>query len=276
MSKHVRFDGIVAGSQQPFTKTTHQWYNDMVSESALAAISGLIPVSYLTGKLIILSGCALSGTNPGIRNITSGWVFYNGETFKVDAGTFTTTGPEIGVWSIVETNLPLEFSDGVNKSVHQEKKFQITNGASGSGLFDEDSIDVIRAFETINDIPTQSGSPTSTLSIIFFELKKHGSLVSLSIAGSISVSSGDAAILNTGAGYIQWTLTLPQNCVPERTVIGGGAAFANVSANPYKAAQVYSERISDTTISLRLTATQTVASGDSFSFTLGASYLIGS
>jgi hypothetical protein len=144
MAKHVRADGIVTGSQQPYTKTTHEWYNSMITESSLASIGGYLPNYWLTGKLVILSGCVLSGTDPGVRSITAGWVFYNGEAYKVDAGNFTTTGVEVGVWSIVETNTPLTFSDNTVKSVHQEKKFRITNGTTGSGLFDENSPDVIR------------------------------------------------------------------------------------------------------------------------------------
>jgi len=141
--KNVLSNGITSSSQQPYTYTTHEWYNAMSKDVAEAFVKSLIPSSAYTGKLVILSGCALTGSNFGARTVADGWVWYNGEIFRVNAGSFTTTVSQIGIWSINTVSSNLIFSDGASKPVHQERTFVITNGASGSGLFDEGSSNVI-------------------------------------------------------------------------------------------------------------------------------------
>jgi len=141
--KNVLSIGITSSSQQPYTKTTHEWYNAMSKDVAEAFVKSLIPSSAYTGKLVILSGCELTGTNPGLRTVSDGWVWYSGEIFRVNAGTFTTGVGEIGVWSINTSSTNLTFSDNASKPVHQEKTLVFSNGASGSELFDEDSSSVL-------------------------------------------------------------------------------------------------------------------------------------
>lgn len=142
--KNVLSIGITSSSQQPYTKTTHEWYNAMSKDVAEAFVKSLIPSSAYTGKLVILSGCTLTGTNPGPRTVTDGWVWYSGEIFRVNSGTFTTGVGEIGVWSILEESTNLTFSDGASKPVHQEKTLVFSNGEPGSGMFDENSADIIK------------------------------------------------------------------------------------------------------------------------------------
>ena len=140
--KNVLSTGITSSSQQPYTKTTHEWYNAMSKDVAEAFVKSLIPSSAYTGKLVILSGCKLTGTNPGARTVSDGWVWYSGEIFRVNAGTFTTGVGEVGVWSINTVATNLTFSDGASKPVHQEKTLVLSNGESGSQLFDENSVNV--------------------------------------------------------------------------------------------------------------------------------------
>jgi len=142
--KNVLATGITSSSQQPYTKKTHEWYNDMTKEVAEAFVKSLIPSSWYTGKLVILNGCELTGTNPSLRTIAEGWVWYDGEIFRVESGEFTTTGLEIGIWSISTNADNLIFSDGASKPVTQERTFVMSNGLSGSGLFDETDVDVIK------------------------------------------------------------------------------------------------------------------------------------
>jgi len=145
--KNVLSTGITSSSKQPYTKTTHEWYNAMSKDVAEAFVKSLIPSSAYTGKLVILSGCELTGTNPGARTVSDGFVWYNGEIFRVVAGTFTTTGSEIGIWSINTASTNLTFSDGASKPVHQEKTLVFSNVEPGSGIFDEGSSDVISTVE---------------------------------------------------------------------------------------------------------------------------------
>lgn len=91
-------------------------------------MAGLIPESWQTGKLVILSGCLITGTNPGLRTITAGFVYYNGQVYIVNATSFTTGVGEIGIWSIYTAAIyPV---------------MQFTAGVSGSGLFDESDLNV--------------------------------------------------------------------------------------------------------------------------------------
>lgn len=163
--KNVLATGITSSSQQPYTKKTHEWYNSMVSEAAEALVKSLIPSSAHTGKLVILNGCELTGTNPSLRTIDEGWVWYDGEIFRVEASEFTTNGLEIGIWSISTNADNLIFSDGASKPVTQERTFVMSNGLSGSGLFDEGSSNVLVLNKKTKVIANQdpvTGITTST------------------------------------------------------------------------------------------------------------------
>ena len=202
--KKVLTTGITTTSQQPYTKQTHDWYNAMTLEATEAIVKSLIPSSYYTGKLVVLNGCVLTGTNPGIRTITAGWVWYNGEIYKVDAATFTTTTLlPIGVWAIVNTDTPLTFSDGSIKPVHRESKFRISAALAGTGLFDENNVNIERAGAWKNGLS----------SILFFSITGDGlllnapnSLVAYSIVNRtlfykalIIMTVTDATMINSGS-----------------------------------------------------------------------------
>lgn len=106
-------------------------------------MAGLVPESWQTGKLVILSGCLITGTNPGPRTITTGFVYYNGQVYLVNAASFTTGIGEIGIWSIYTAVIyPI---------------MQFTAGVSGSGLFDENSVDIVRMF---GGFPLKCETPT--------------------------------------------------------------------------------------------------------------------
>lgn len=143
MSKHVLSNGISSSAQQPYTQTTHEWYNAMTSEATEALAKSIIPTAWYTGKLVILSGAITTGTNPGARTITEGWAWYNGEVYKIPAASFTTTGSNIGVFTLTESVSQLKFSDQVLRDVHQDKTMVFAAGLSGSGTFDETSSNVV-------------------------------------------------------------------------------------------------------------------------------------
>lgn len=201
--KNVLATGITSSSQQPYTKKTHEWYNDMTKEVGEAFVKSLIPSSWYTGKLVILSGCELTGTNPSLRTISEGWVWYDGEIFRVEAGEFTTTGLEIGIWSISTNADNLIFSDGASKPVTQERTFVMSNGLSGSGLFDESSTNIKTQGKWI------SGATTLLFSAVTGDgltLNSGSSKVAYVISGNtlfykvgLTFTVSDATEINSGA-----------------------------------------------------------------------------
>jgi hypothetical protein len=126
-------------------KDTVEHITSSYLEGVASLAKSMIPTSWLTGKLVILHGCVATGTNPGSRTLTAGAVFYNGEVYQVPSASFTTTGSEIGVWTLQDVNTGTEskLTDGSDVHVLVDNKFVFAAGLSGSGDFDEDSIDVI-------------------------------------------------------------------------------------------------------------------------------------
>ena len=190
--KNVLSTGITSSSQQPYTKTTHEWYNAMSKDVAEAFVKSLIPSSAYTGKLVILSGCELTGTNPGLRTVSDGWVWYSGEIFRVNAGTFTTGVGEVGVWSINTVATNLTFSDGASKPVHQEKTLVLSNGESGSGLFDENSNSILN-IESVSLVQGNDSSSIGVATDYIIQLNQH--------------SVGDYIDANSEFDYTNWQFT---------------------------------------------------------------------
>jgi hypothetical protein len=119
---------------------------------------------------------------------------------------------------------------------------------------------------------TIAGSPVSVLNISEFEVSKYGKMGSIYFGGAVTIDTADVSNLNTGNGFIQWTVTIPAGFTSVRIGLGVSPAFANNSGNPYKAGQIYCEKLTATTVRFRFTATQAVAAGDIFVFAFNSSY----
>lgn len=101
-------------------------------------IKSLIGPGYNATTMYVLRGVVNSGTLPTYTT-TEGVVFYGGEFFLIDAASFTATGSDVAVFSIVQTQYttdadPCTFSDATTHNIHNIRKMQLTAGASGSGL----------------------------------------------------------------------------------------------------------------------------------------------
>lgn len=126
-------------------KDTVEHITSSYLEGVASLAKSMIPTSWLTGKLVILHGCIDSGTPPA-RNLSAGAVFYNGEVYQVPAASFTTSGSEIGIWTLQDINTGIgesKLTDGSDAHVLINNKFVFAAGLAGSGDFDENSIDVI-------------------------------------------------------------------------------------------------------------------------------------
>lgn len=125
-------------SQFPFKKGTLQFLQDAHKENAAAIVQALIGSAYNPATVYVLSGVTNSGTVP-TYTIAAGAIFYGGEIFQFDATSFTATGSNVGVFSIVQSQYttdadPVTFTDTTVRNVHNIRKMQLAQGASGSGL----------------------------------------------------------------------------------------------------------------------------------------------
>lgn len=121
-------------------------YQEAIDRAVRAIIGGSL---YDPAVAYILHGCEATGTDPGARTISAGAVFFNGEVYLVDAASFTTAGSEVAVGTITTTYYadtiadPVQFTDGVNRNVHQIRKVVFDAGLIGSGDFDfDDAVDL--------------------------------------------------------------------------------------------------------------------------------------
>lgn len=120
-------------------KDTVEHITSSYLEGVASLAKSMIPESWQTGKLVILHGCVATGSNPAPRTLTAGAVFYNGEVYQVPAASFTTTGLQIGIWTLQDVNTGTEskLTDGSDVHVLVDNKFVFDAGLAGSGLFDE-------------------------------------------------------------------------------------------------------------------------------------------
>lgn len=109
---------------------------------ALDALARVIIKDYDPTKVYILYGCVNSTTAP-IYTLTAGAVYYAGEVYLVDAVTFTSTGADVAVATIVTTNNtsdysadPVISSEGNNLYMHNIRKVVIATGTAGTGISD--------------------------------------------------------------------------------------------------------------------------------------------
>ncbi|MFX1704590.1 hypothetical protein PV783_11585 [Chitinophaga sp. CC14] len=116
-------------------------------QEALSALGkALAGSAYDPTKMYVLNGCVNSGSGNNY-NISAGSVFYNGEMYLVDAAVFSVSGANVAVGIVPNppgntiglsffsdvTADPVQFTDGIDRNVHQIRKCVIQAGLSGSG-----------------------------------------------------------------------------------------------------------------------------------------------
>ena len=130
-------------AQMPLKKGTLQFLQDAHKETLGATITGLIGNTYNASTLYVLNGCTNTGSG-SVYAIAAGAVFYNGEVYLVDAANFTASSGNTAVLSQVTSQYttfadPVTFTDSTTHNVHNIRKMQISQGASGSGISDYSS-----------------------------------------------------------------------------------------------------------------------------------------
>jgi len=114
-----------------------QFLQDAHKETISGLITNLIPTPD-PNIIYILSGCKNSTIAP-IHTLSAGVLYYNGEIFNFDGATFTLTGLQKAYARIETTQYlinadPVQFTDGVNRNVHNIRKIVIEATTTSSGL----------------------------------------------------------------------------------------------------------------------------------------------
>ena len=183
-----------------------------IVESQREVVDGLIRglVSYTTGNVVILYGCAITGTNPGVISNTAGAVFYNGEVYLVDAQTFTTTGSNIPCWTIFETSVSglgydtVLLTDASIGYIHKDRKFKLVNGPiGGSGVSGYTAdyngstvkfLNIPYSYST-SGITSTNSAPANGIVVSSFSQKRIGESAFISGLVTVTIASADANVL---------------------------------------------------------------------------------
>jgi hypothetical protein len=135
--KILNISDISSSNAMPVKSGTLQFLQDAHKETIAGLITNILP-NPITGTVYIISGCVNSGTG-SVYNISAGVIYYNGEIFNFDGASFTLTGLQKAYARIETTQYitnadPVQFTDGVNRNVHNIRKFVVENTITSSGL----------------------------------------------------------------------------------------------------------------------------------------------
>lgn len=135
--KRLSTANISASVAMPIKSGTLEFIQDAYKEAFTAMITNITELP-VTGTIYILSGCRNTSTAP-IYTITAGWVYYNGEIYQVPAASFTLTGLQkayarIDVTQFITNADPVQFTDGIDRNVHNIRRLVIEGTITSSGL----------------------------------------------------------------------------------------------------------------------------------------------
>lgn len=135
--KILNISNISSSNAMPIKSGTLQFLQDAHKEAIAGLVTNLIPTPD-PNTIYILSGCKNSTVAP-IHTLSAGVLYYNGEIFNFDGATFTLTGLQKAYARIETTQYltnadPVQFTDGVNRNVHNIRKIVIENTILSSGL----------------------------------------------------------------------------------------------------------------------------------------------
>jgi hypothetical protein len=121
----------------PIKSGTLKFIQDAHKEALNGLIKNIIDTP-IVDTVYILSGCVNSLTAPNY-NISEGVLYVNGEVFDFDGTIFATSGLQKAYARIETTQFvanadPVQFTDGVNRNVHNIRKIVIENTITSSGL----------------------------------------------------------------------------------------------------------------------------------------------
>lgn len=260
-------------------KDTVEHITSSYLEGVASLAKSMIPESWQTGKLVILHGCVATGSNPAPRTLTAGAVFYNGEVYQVPAASFTTTGLQIGIWTLQDVNTGTEskLTDGSDVHVLVDNKFVFAAGLAGSGLFDEDETE---GFSWMQNSLIES-TPTCTVGTISNLKTRHrvnNNMIDFNISATVTITDAASAnpfappriIIENIIPYEKYEINYV-NIDYQNILVGNGYSESDIDNNQ---GSLYARTIGTTTISLILVARYptTLTNGDKIYFYVTGSY----
>ena len=205
----------VSNSAQFFPKKgTLDFLQLAYQEGFTEIVKALIGPAYNPATVYVLSGVIDTGTHPTYTT-TGGCVFYAGEIFLIDAASFTASGSNVAVFSILQTQYttdadPVTFSDTTTHNIHNIRKMQLTQGATGSGI-----ADLSQAYYLSFYIPPQmnlTGTGQAVVSGVYpnmnVDVPNSTALNPVLFAGSYNVGDVPASGSGGGAYNVTFGVTL--------------------------------------------------------------------
>lgn len=221
MNKIITTDILDPSIQQPFTGRSLdflQYANlTMIGELSKTLIGNI----YSTSTMYVVRGLTAYGTN----QYTEGTLFYQGELYECAGKTTTTAFVNVPVLTITETNDavadPIEFTDGVLRSVHKVRKVVLSDAVSGTGTKDLSAclylnrwVAYTPVFTAYDSADVEVAGGVTASSVAAYYLYNNSTI-------KIALSIGDLDVLAT-VRYI--TMSTPSGIVSSFTAIGSGAA----------------------------------------------------
>lgn len=213
--KTLSIAAISDASQMPLKKGTLQFLQDAHKETMASSWKALIGPQYSPAVVYVIGGGVNTGQAPNYI-ISAGAVFFNGEIFDFDDANFTATSPNVAVFNIIQSQFtvdadPVIFTDKTVRNIHNIRKVQIAQGASGSGIADL-SQGYYLSFAippAINLTATGAASISGTFPNQVINVPVQNSMNPVIYAGSFNV--GDVMGSSSGGSAFQVNFSTPLN-----------------------------------------------------------------
>jgi len=193
--KKLSLTGITDSAQLKIKTGTLQFLQDANYEAFQAIVIGAIGANYSATTAYIIYGVKNSGSGLSY-NISAGAIFYGGEIYLVDAVTFTASGSQVAVLSIVTTQYtanadPVTLTDSSVVNVHNIRKIVISAGTSGSTIADFSAISGFSFYvpPQLNLIGTGQASVSGTYPNMKVNVPTATNLYPALYAGSVTVGN---------------------------------------------------------------------------------------
>jgi hypothetical protein len=149
--------------QQPFLGGSLAFLQNASKEIVTGICRGIMGEGNYTLTTIygvIISGCKITGAG---ATISSGYIYFDGEIYYFAGQTGMLAYSNVPVFTALNSYIspdPITFSDNSTGSVHQQRRLQIVDAVSGTGLFDLANIitPFLKTQIIVSTFTTSSGS----------------------------------------------------------------------------------------------------------------------
>lgn len=232
MKKIITSD-ISTGIGMPIKSGTLDHLQSAYKE-ALDFVTRNLVGEYDADKVYIISGCVKYLDGP-VTRITEGAMFYDGEIYLVDNSPIGIAPFNFAVCNISTTYFsgtnadPVNFTDGIDRNVHEIKKMAVAIGTSGSGLIDFDNCTRLDWQSQYDAGVVTVATGTATITDCRLRYKKQGDTVILNYVVNLDIAAYDSSV-------VQLIITLPIvadiqnngfNMYNAATAIWGGTPYSS-------------------------------------------------